>query len=83
MSTKEAMLQEMENVPESLIQETYDFLIFLKSRYAVPAVTDYETDSPELEAALLPAVRSRQTAFHAGELRDIAHRIETSSASLK
>ncbi|MEB3275298.1 MAG: hypothetical protein VKJ85_16080 [Prochlorothrix sp.] len=34
MTPKEQILQEIEQVPDSLLTETLDFLLFLKARYA-------------------------------------------------
>jgi hypothetical protein len=33
MTIKEKLIQEVENVSESLLAETLDFVLFLKSRY--------------------------------------------------
>ncbi|MEG4531052.1 MULTISPECIES: hypothetical protein [Microcoleus] len=33
MSAKELLLQEMENIPEFILEEVWDFLLFLKNKY--------------------------------------------------
>ena len=39
MSTREAILDEIKTAPESLVRETYDFILFLKQRRALKAAT--------------------------------------------
>jgi hypothetical protein len=39
MSTREAILDEIKTAPESLVRETYDFILFLKQRRALEART--------------------------------------------
>ena len=39
MSTREAILDEIKTAPESLVRETYDFILFLKQRRALEAGT--------------------------------------------
>ncbi len=57
------MILELENTPDSLIQETHDFLLFLKNRRLAEPEMAPDIDSPALEAALLPAVTGRHTLF--------------------
>ncbi len=33
MNTKELFLKEVENIPESILEEVWDFLLFLKGKY--------------------------------------------------
>ena len=58
MTIKEKLIQEVENMPESLLAETLDFVLFLKSRY----VEEEETTSEEKEN-----IRSSQTAYLSGD----------------
>lgn len=39
MSTREAILNEIKTAPESLVRETYDFILFLRQRRALEART--------------------------------------------
>jgi len=39
MTIKEKLIQEVENVSESLLAETLDFVLFLKSRYVEEKTT--------------------------------------------
>ncbi|GBO56163.1 hypothetical protein APA_4493 [Pseudanabaena sp. lw0831] len=57
MTIKEKLIQEVENVSESLLAETLDFVLFLKSRYV-----EEETTSEEKENIL-----SSQTAYLSGD----------------
>jgi hypothetical protein len=57
MTIKEKLIQEVENVSESLLAETLDFVLFLKSRYV-----EEETTSEEKEN-----IRSSQTAYLSGD----------------
>jgi len=61
MSTKEALTEEIKNTPENLLQEIYDYLLFLKSRktkkdvvlthIASEKVLSRDWDSPEEDEA--------------------------------
>jgi len=57
MTIKEKLIQEVENVSESLLAETLDFVLFLKSRYV-----EEETTSEEKEN-----IRSSQIAYLSGD----------------
>ncbi len=57
MTIKEKLIQEVENVSESLLAETLDFVLFLKSRYV-----EEETTSEEEEN-----IRSSQIAYLSGD----------------
>jgi hypothetical protein len=57
MTIKEKLIQEVENVSESLLAETLDFVLFLKSRYV-----EEETTSEEKENIL-----SSQIAYLSGD----------------
>jgi hypothetical protein len=53
MSTREAILDEIKTAPESLVRETYDFILFLKRRRALEAGTaepDSGTTKPDFLA---------------------------------
>ncbi len=62
MSTKEALTEEIKNAPEGLLQEIYDYLLFLKSKkgnaedkvlthLASEKVLSQDWDSPEEDEA--------------------------------
>ncbi len=57
MTIKEKLIQEVENVSESLLAEILDFVLFLKSRYV-----EEETTSEEKEN-----IRSSQIAYLSGD----------------
>ena len=57
MTIKEKLIQEVENVSESLLAETLDFVLLLKSRYV-----EEETTSEEKEN-----IRSSQIAYLSGD----------------
>ena len=58
MTIKEKLIQEVENISDSLLAETLDFVLFLKSRYA----EEEEITSEEKENIL-----SSQTAYLSGD----------------
>jgi hypothetical protein len=63
MSTREAILDEIKNAPESLVRETYDFILFLKQRRAL------ETGTHELEPTTTkPDFLARQQALFGGRV---------------
>jgi hypothetical protein len=57
MTIKEKLIQEVENISESLLAETLDFVMFLKSRHL-----DEETTPEEREDML-----TSQTAYLSGD----------------
>jgi hypothetical protein len=57
MTIKEKLIQEVENISESLLVETLDFVLFLKSRYAEEEITPQEKES----------ILSSQTAYLSGD----------------
>jgi hypothetical protein len=57
VTIKEKLIQEVEDISESLLAETLDFVLFLKSRYV-----EEETTSEEKEN-----IRSSQTAYLSGD----------------
>lgn len=58
MSARDAMMTEIKLAPESLVQEAYDFLLFLKSR-RIPAQA---RTVPQIRAAM-PEFLARQKAL--------------------
>ena len=57
MTIKEKLIQEVENVSESLLAETLDFVLFLKSRYVEEETTPEEKEN----------ILSSQTAYLSGD----------------
>ena len=57
MTIKEKLIQEVENVSESLLAETLDFVLFLKSRYLEEEITPEEKEN----------ILSSQTAYLSGD----------------
>lgn len=57
MTIKEKLIQEVENISESLLAETLDFLLFLKSRYVEEEITTEEKEN----------ILSSQTAYLSGD----------------
>ena len=57
MTIKEKLIQEVKNISESLLADSLDFVLFLKSRYV-----EEETTSEEKENIL-----SSQTAYLSGD----------------
>ena len=57
MTIKEKLIQEVENVSESLLAETLDFVLFLKSRYVEEEITTEEKEN----------ILSSQTAYLSGD----------------
>ena len=57
MTIKEKLIQEVENVSESLLAETLDFVLFLKSRYVEEEITTEEKEN----------IRSSQIAYLSGD----------------
>jgi hypothetical protein len=57
MTIKEKLIQEVENVSESLLAETLDFVLFLKSRYVEQETTPEEKEN----------IRSSQIAYLSGD----------------
>jgi len=45
MTTKEKLIQKVENVSESLLAETLDFVLFLKSRYVEEEIITEEQEN--------------------------------------
>ena len=46
MSAREAIIDEIKTAPESLVQEAYDFILFLKQRREIkPAAAETQTAS--------------------------------------
>ena len=54
MQPKEQIIQEVENLPEPLLRETLDFILFLKARYSEADVP------PEDEKILLTSPQTQQ-----------------------
>ena len=52
MSTAEALKSEIDNTPEPLLQEVYDFLILLKGRTARGNETPHSSERKELSPKL-------------------------------
>jgi hypothetical protein len=57
MTIKEKLIQEVDNFSESLLVETLDFVLFLKSRYVDEEITPEEKES----------ILSSQTAYLSGD----------------
>ena len=57
MTIKEKLIQEVENISESLLAETLDFVLFLKSRYAEEEITPEEKET----------IFASQTAYLSGD----------------
>jgi hypothetical protein len=57
MTTKEKLIQEVENISESLLAETFDFVLFLKSRYVEEEITPEEKEN----------ILSSQTVYLSGD----------------
>ncbi len=57
MTIKEKLIQEVEDISESLLAETLDFVLFLKSRYVEEEITTEEKEN----------ILSSQTAYLSGD----------------
>lgn len=62
MTPKEQILQELEQVPDSLLTEILDFLLFLKARYAEDLPTPEEASQ----------IAAAQAAYQAGDYITLA-----------
>jgi len=58
MSAREAIIDEIKTAPESLVRETYDFIMFLKQR----RTQEHEGEEP-MTATSKPDFMSRQQAL--------------------
>lgn len=59
MSARDAILAEIKTAPESLVQEAYDFVLFLKQRRS----SEHEVEGPEKITTAKPDFLARQQAL--------------------